>query len=98
MASIGMTLAPSISRAAVTSTTSMPANRFTRFTTSDEPTAAIAGTPLCSARTVIAPICQTLPGTYLPRLLTNQMRAASPHPMLAPQAMTVRRQVSINTA
>ena len=63
-----------------------------------DPAAAAAGTWMSWASFPIAAICQTFPGTYLPRFDTHQMRVASPNEMRADQAARMRRQTSMRSA
>ena len=69
--------AASTSPAPASATTTKPAATFTSAMITDEPVAASGDAPASFASTAIAPIAHTFPGTYLPRLDTNQMRAAS---------------------
>src|SRR5712671_784760 len=65
------------SLAPVTITIAVPVAKLTVCITTDDPAAAIAESPRLLAITPIAVSDQIFPGTYLPRLERNQMRAAS---------------------
>src|SRR6478752_6933058 len=62
----------------------------------EDPAAVIGETDSFFAITVIAAIDQTFPGTYLPRLDTNQILAAMGNDSVSPDAMITCRHVSIN--
>src|SRR5688572_550909 len=68
--------AEAISPPALSAMTANPAITFTKLTTRLDPIAPAAPTPSRCASAPIAAICQTFPGTYLPRFDTNQIRAA----------------------
>lgn len=75
----------------------MPAAIDTSCIITDDPAAITGETLLSLAIIVIAAIDQIFPGTYLPRLETNQIRAASLNGSVSPDATITLRHVSIRS-
>ena len=84
--------------APVTITIAVPVTRLTVCIITEEPAAASAEMPRPLAITPIAVSDQIFPGTYFPRLDTNQIRAACGNGRCESHAPSTRRQPSMRSA
>jgi hypothetical protein len=85
------------SRHPVAITTTMPAAMLTTVLIRADPVAATGDAPARCASAPMAAICQSLPGTYRPRLETVQIRAAVPNGSRRSQAESIARHVWMRT-